>query len=207
MLGALVSGFADFLVPPRRTEKLVRSLTIDALRDLYIGTPSRDIALLPYHDPRVTALIWEIKYYGNNRAAALAGEILGEELLAIAGEELGKPLLVPVPMHSARRRERGHNQTELLCETAMRNLNSSFEYAPHALMRVRATPRQQGLERTKRLKNIKGAMAVARPELVEGRVCVVVDDVMTTGAPRALHSACPLNNLRRFFYHIVHFAL
>jgi competence protein ComFC len=136
---------------------------------------------LPYHDPRVQALVWELKYRASRRARALAGEFLAETLLALAAEELGRPLLVPVPMHPVRRRARGHNQTELLCKAALKSLGGALEYAPQALKRIKDTPTQQGLERSKRLQNVKNSMQGERAA-VRGRVCVVVDDVTTTGA-------------------------
>ena len=176
MVRALITGIFDLLVPPRRTEQLVRSLSLEMLQ--LLNTPEG----LPYHDPRVTALVWELKYYANKKAAVLAGEVLAEVLLALAGEELGRPLLIPIPMHAARRKERGHNQTEMLCTAAVRGLSDVFEYVPTALTRIQNTPPQQGLERTKRLKNVKNAMVVEDPDRVAGRVCVVVDDVATTGA-------------------------
>jgi len=184
-MGELFLYIVDLLLPPRRTELLVRELSLDELRRLGGEEP------LPYHDPRVTALIWELKYYGTRRAAALAGEHLSEVLLAIAAEELGAPLLVPVPMHAARRRERGHNQTELLCGHVMLALRSLggegpvLEYKPNALTRPVNTKTQQGLPRAERLKNIKNSMRVFDAEIVRGRVCIVVDDVTTTGATLA----------------------
>jgi len=181
-MGELLSYLLDLIVPPRPTERVVRSLTIETLLSLGGEEP------LPYHEPRVTALVWELKYHGTGRSAALAGEYLSEILLAAASEELGVPLLVPVPMHAARRRERGHNQTELLCEHAMLALRSLggegpvLEYTPKALVRTVNTKTQQGLPRAERLKNIRNSMRAVYPELVEGRVCIVVDDVTTTGA-------------------------
>src|SRR3990167_5045524 len=187
-MGELLSYLLDLIVPPRPTERVVRSLTVDTLLSLGGEEP------LPYHEPRVTALVWELKYHGTGRSAALAGEYLSEILLAAASEELGVPLLVPVPMHAARRRERGHNQTELLCEAALKHVENTFEYAPKVLVRTINTKTQQGLPRAERLKNIKNSMLVVYPKLVDGRVCIVVDDVTTTGATleeakRALKSA------------------
>ena len=137
---------------------------------------------LPYHDPRVTSLVWELKYHASRRAAALAGELLAERLLAIAAEELGAPLLIPVPMHAARLKERGHNQTEVLCRAAIKHIDGALEYEPVALARVRATPFQQGLPKQIRIKNVRNSMLVRYPEKVVGRICIVVDDVQTTGA-------------------------
>lgn len=172
----------DLVAPPRRSEALVRSLSLTELQELVQDSDEP----LPYRNKAVTALVWELKYRNNPRAAELAGALLGERLLAIAAEELGPPLLVPVPMHALRLRERGYNQTELLCQAALPTVHSALEYAPKALMRVRETPPQQTLPRRERLKNMQGAM-VADPERVRGRACIVVDDVETTGA--TLHEA------------------
>jgi competence protein ComFC len=171
-----LGGVIDLVVPPRETDRLVRDLTLEDL--LNIQTEDG----LPYHDPAVRALVWELKYFANKKAAALAGELLAEELLALAQEEIGKPLLIPIPMHTARRRERGHNQTELLCVAALKHIPGTFEYAPRVLERTSNTNQQQGLERMKRLQNVKGSMRVVDPDCIAGRICIVVDDVSTTGA-------------------------
>lgn len=199
-MGELLSYLLDIIVPPRPTERVVRSLTVETLLSLGGEEP------LPYHEPRVTALVWELKYHGTGRSAALAGEYLSETLLAAASEELGVPLLVPVPMHTARRRERGHNQTELLCKAALKELSKTagknslveaggrpedffsgsftvFEYAPRALTRTVNTKTQQSLPRAERLKNIRNSMTTGPDaKKIAGRVCIVVDDVTTTGA-------------------------
>lgn len=215
MVNRFWSVFLDLLAPPRESERTVRSLSLEALRELH-----REDGL-PYREQAVTALVWELKYRANTRAAELAGAYLAEELLALASEELGTPLLIPVPMHEERYRERGFNQTELLCEAALAALGGGgtsprkwsgpraralksdagdtgdprtfsrgstagavFEYAPDVLVRTRATAPQQGLPKHTRLKNAQNSMAVNTPHLwrVGGRVCVVVDDVTTTGA-------------------------
>jgi ComF family protein len=177
-MGEWFSYLLDTLLPPRPTERVVRALTLAELR----GLGGEDG--LPYHDPRVTALIWELKYYGTRRSSSLAGEYLSETLLAAASEELGVPLLVPIPMHKHRRRERGHNQTEVLCRSALPHLGGALRYSPQALARTVHTKTQQGLPRQERLKNVRGSMS-ADPALVEGRACIVVDDVTTTGATLA----------------------
>jgi ComF family protein len=127
-----------------------------------------------------------LKYKSNPKALKLAGEYLAEELLGIASEELGKVMLIPIPMHAERRKQRGYNQTELLCEAAIRITGkSAFDYEPFALERTKMTAPQQTLARRKRLTNLKNSMKVVNPEKIKGRVCVVVDDVSTTGATLA----------------------
>ncbi|MBI2004922.1 hypothetical protein HYS79_02040 [Patescibacteria group bacterium] len=173
-----LSTLLDWFLPPRGSDLMVRSLTGERLaaKALYDGT-------LPYHDEEVKALVWELKYHGNPLAAALAGEHLAEILLAAAADELGTPLLLPVPMHRARRRKRGHNQTELLCESSLFHLGEGvFCYRKDLLARARDTQEQQGLQKHIRLHNVKNSMVVTSAAQVAGRVCVVVDDVATTGA-------------------------
>lgn len=178
MLRTLFSPLIELVLPPRRTEVLVRELSMNTLRS--IAAQSTD-GTLPYHDPRVTALMWEIKYYGNSRATACGAEILSDLLLDCAQEALGTPILIPIPMHEVRRKERGFNHTETLCVRTLKDTHQFFEYTPRALVRVRNTPRQQGLTRDARLRNIEHSM-LADTDMVRGRTCVVVDDVTTTGA-------------------------
>ncbi len=171
-----ITDVLDLLIPPRATERLVRTLTLEQLLRL-----SNEEGL-PYHEPRVQALVWEFKYHNARAARALAGAYLAEMLLGVAAEEIGTPLLVPVPMHAERRRLRGHNQTETLCVAALQELpKNTFVYALQALERVVHSPTQQGLPKTIRIKNVAHSMR-ANELLVRGRVCVVVDDVNTTGA-------------------------
>jgi predicted amidophosphoribosyltransferase len=154
--------------------------------------------------------VWEIKYYANPHALRLCGHILGERLFDLASEELGTPLLIPIPMHPKRRNERGHNQTELLCEAALTYIEkpeimkkmvwpaigsgrdgrsenlfgriSGFEYAPNILIKQKQTPQQQGLPEHVRRKNILHTILVSDVKKAKDRVCVVLDDVTTTGA-------------------------
>jgi predicted amidophosphoribosyltransferase len=89
-------------------------------------------------------------------------------------------LLVPVPAHGTRVRERGFDVTGHWTRTL-----AALHGMPwaHALMRSRATPPQAGADRSRRLANVRGAFAPG-PEAgaVAGRRVALVDDVVTTGA-------------------------
>ena len=178
MWESFLSSLLDFIAPPRQTQMLVRTLSLQELQKHMLR--GEQAGMLPYHDERVRALVWELKYYANKTAARLGAEVLHEVLIAIATEQLGKPLLIPVPMHKARERERGHNQTEVLCEALMPFIHGYVDYAPHILTRTKNTSQQQGLEKHVRLTNVASSMA-AGPDVL-GRVCIVLDDVSTTGA-------------------------
>jgi len=88
--------------------------------------------------------------------------------------------VVPVPLHPRRKHERGYNQSALLGRVLARYFNCRL--LPGVLRRTRHTSRQTGLSRTARRDNVRGAFAVAKPQVVGGLSLLLVDDVMTTGA-------------------------
>jgi ComF family protein len=135
-------------------------------------------SLGPYAGTLRTA-IHELKYRGRRRAAAR----LAEKLLTDgAVRELLAPgvVLVPVPLHPRRRRARGFNQSEWLAAELARRART--ELASAALVRRKETAPQTGLSAAARRSNVHGAFAVRRRAQVDGRVVVLVDDVLTTGA-------------------------
>lgn len=89
-------------------------------------------------------------------------------------------VIVPVPLHSTRRRERGYNQSELLARHLAPMIG--LPCFPQALARIYATPSQTQLGRHEREENVRNAFVARRKEFVEGRVVLLVDDVATTGA-------------------------
>ena len=105
---------------------------------------------------------------------------LGARLaLLVARENWTPDLLVPVPLHPSRERERGYNQAQLVGQELAQLLDIPQEAG--ALQRVIATRAQVGLDRTQRQRNVAGAFA-AGSELIGGRDVLLVDDVYTTGA-------------------------
>jgi len=87
-------------------------------------------------------------------------------------------LILPVPLHVQRLRQRGYNQSLLLA----RRLGTRWKIpvAPRRLLRARPTTPQQGLPLTVRQHNLRTAFALTAP--LDGEAILLVDDVMTTGA-------------------------
>jgi ComF family protein len=181
-LRSFFSHALDLVLPVRPSQRTVRELTDEDLASL----PPTDSGALPYRDTMVRALLWEVKYYASAHALMLCAPNLSERLLEIASEELGVALLIPIPMHRTRKKERGHNQTELLCEAALQSMGNegaqALEYVPDVLERRVHTKPQQTLPKHLRRTNVKGSMHVREPQRVRGRACIVLDDVSTTGA-------------------------
>lgn len=89
-------------------------------------------------------------------------------------------LIVSVPLHMKRLRERGFNQSFLLIRRWAKQEGLAFDGL--TLSRSRWTEPQTALSRKERQKNIKGAFAVKDPEKIVGQKILLVDDVYTTGS-------------------------
>ncbi|MDO4568600.1 MAG: ComF family protein [Clostridia bacterium] len=90
----------------------------------------------------------------------------------------GIDVVVPVPLHTKRLRERGYNQSALLAERIA--AANGLLFAPKLLERIRNTTSQVGLGGQERAKNIAGAFRAN--EGCDGKCVLLVDDVLTTGA-------------------------
>jgi ComF family protein len=91
---------------------------------------------------------------------------------------VGSDLIVPVPLHAQRLRQRGYNQSLLLAKQLGKHRRSPV--APRLLIRTLPTPPQQGLSLNVRQQNLRGAFALTNP--LQGESVLLIDDVMTTGA-------------------------
>lgn len=93
---------------------------------------------------------------------------------------LARPdLILPVPLHRDRLRERGFNQALLLAKCCFAG---QAEVAADVLRKDLATLPQTRLSGTARRKNLRGAFSVHRPDQVAGKKILLVDDVFTTGS-------------------------
>ena len=128
------------------------------------------------YDRRAEQVVHALKFGGlTGLAAGLAGP------LARAAAHLeGADLVTEVPLHRARRRERGYNQAALLAAVLGEALRVPF--TPGVIERIRATRAQARLGARARRENLASAFRVSRAEWVRGRDVIVVDDVITSGA-------------------------
>lgn len=124
-------------------------------------------------------LVHGLKYHDRTELVRLVGRMTaraGRELLADA------EVVVPLPLHRARLWRRKFNQAALIAGEVGRIAGVPVEMG--ALLRIRATKPQVGLDERQRRDNVRGAFRVptSHRSVIEGRRVVLVDDVLTTGA-------------------------
>ncbi len=132
-------------------------------------------SLYPYSPPLRDAICL-FKYKGK---LALI-DSLAALMLAALPRSLAVDLIVPVPLHPARLREREFNQSLFLADRLSRHLGVPLSYTN--LTRVVHTNAQTTLSRRARLTNLRKAFLVTSPDEIQGKRILLVDDVYTTGA-------------------------
>ncbi|MCX6788839.1 MAG: phosphoribosyltransferase family protein [Candidatus Jorgensenbacteria bacterium] len=141
-------------------------------------------AATDYTNREAQLLIHALKYNGSRSATYPLTEILiryiesREELSTHSGF-----ILIAVPLHKKRLRERGFNQSELIAKSLHEQLPDKFSYLNNVLNRTRNTPSQtEQKTHPDRNKNMSGAFEVVDPKEVVGKIIFLVDDVSTSGA-------------------------
>jgi ComF family protein len=127
------------------------------------------------HDAIAAAAVQAFKF---GARTALASELALEMVRAIP--PAGFDLVMAVPLHRVRRRERGYDQAALLAEAVGAALG--VPRLADGLRRERPTRPQTSLDAAGRRRNLRGAFRVMRASELKGRRVLLVDDVITTGA-------------------------
>lgn len=129
-------------------------------------------AIFSYDFP-ANALLRALKYQGRLEIAEFLATTLVHNLAGCKRPDL----IIPMPLHTSRLKERGFNQAAEIARRVARLMNVPL--AVDAALRVRATEPQAGLPLAKRKKNLRGAFASG--QALSGKKIAVIDDVMTTG--------------------------
>jgi competence protein ComFC len=195
-----LESILDAILPPRERSARTKGRTIE---EIPLSPTSHDLlggkvtTIMEYQDAIVQDLIRSLKYDGSGHAAHLAGSALAdylrEEIASVRSFSPRPILLVPVPLHPSRFRERGFNQIELVLRALPKEFKDGTlsSIAPQALSRAKATPPQTRLARAQRIKNVSGAFAVLDKDLVRSAYVFLIDDVTTTGAT-LINAGAPL---------------
>lgn len=145
-------------------------------------------AVFDYRHRVMKNAMWMFKYKNVRAIARCFGECLYDEVVGDLGESIDYSkgeafLVIPIPLHSRRLRERGYNQSELIARALTQfDRNKIFVLSTTALTRIRATkPQAKSDRRSTRLVNLCNVFR-AESVAVNGKNIILVDDVTTTGA-------------------------
>jgi ComF family protein len=124
-------------------------------------------------------LIHQLKYDEITIAGVELGRHVAVAIAALFGK-IPQARIVPVPLYTAKERERGYNQSFYIAQ-GLRSV-TGLPVSARLLRRIRNTPSQTRLNREERQANVQDAFELGRGADVQGASFILVDDVMTTGA-------------------------
>jgi ComF family protein len=134
------------------------------------------IAATGDHNGILRSAVTGLKY----ASAFSVADMLAHRVTSILPQlDLTIDMVVPVPLHTSRLRERGYNQAKEISRRVAQWTN--LPHQPDAISRIRSTRSQVGLDRKERHHNMKDAFH-AQENLVTGKTLLLIDDVLTTGA-------------------------
>jgi len=130
-------------------------------------------------------LLHELKYRGNRKSGIYLGRLLGHELKQTSYSTC--EMIIPVPLHKKRYRERGYNQSELIGRGLSEVLG--IPMATNVLVRSTQHDSQTSMGRLARFENVSGNFSISphSPD-ISGMKVLLIDDVVTTGA--TLEACC-----------------
>ena len=128
---------------------------------------------------RVQTLIHKLKYKNTPKIGILTGEILGSQLVNSPIFSTAT-VVVPVPLHPAKKRKRGYNQAEMIAIGIANSMDIQLD--SKNLIRVKNTNTQTKKSREERVENVKNVFQALNQELFINQHVLLVDDVMTTGS-------------------------
>ena len=132
---------------------------------------------------RAQQLIHELKYNNHPEIGRILGRVYGEEL-SECGYSSQFDVIIPVPLHPAKHKRRGYNQSEEFAIGLSERLNAPC--LTNVLQRDVPTDTQTKKSKLKRWENVNSVFSISNRQLIAGVRILVVDDVITTGLPLRL---------------------
>lgn len=154
------------------------SMLYDAFTKRFASYPevhSQNAFLVFMQKGAVQQLVYGLKYRNKPEIGRLLGMMFAQEYKPVKAD-----MILPVPLHPKRERERGYNQSKMFAEGIARIWDIPVE--DKLLLRTKHTVSQTGKSKEEREKNVSGIFVVADPERIKNKEIILTDDVMTTGA-------------------------
>lgn len=150
-------------------------------------------ALYEYRNPIIKKILTDAKYRKKFSGLNVFGPYLASVLFDITSEyiELNNYkniLIIPVPISRKRLKTRGYNQAKIITESIMLNLPNNrsnalnFKLADNIIDKIKdRTPQASIHKRSVRLNSPKGTFQIKNSEILHGSLCIIIDDITTTG--------------------------
>ena len=123
-------------------------------------------------------IIHEFKYRGNREAGHYLGRLIGQSLAN--SNRFDVDIIIPIPLFEKKEKQRGFNQAAILCKGISEAMNRVV--LQNIVTRIVHTETQTKKHRAERWQNVEKSFSVTKPELLEGKHVLLVDDVITTGS-------------------------
>ncbi|MCL5260101.1 MAG: ComF family protein [Gammaproteobacteria bacterium] len=130
-----------------------------------------------FYEAPIDSLVLALKFNNNLLYANLFGELLALHLQGYYHNRKLPEVIIPVPLHRDRLRERGYNQALEIARPVAKKLN--IQINKFSCVRFKNTLQQSALAFSERKQNIKDAFAVVKP--LHAKYVAIIDDVVTTG--------------------------
>jgi ComF family protein len=139
------------------------------------------VAAFSYYNKgsRIRSLIHNLKYKGIKEIGIELGSIYGQSLKS-SGFTNDIDIIIPVPLHPGKKRTRGFNQSELICNGL--SAVSGIPVDVNSLIRSTRSETQTKRSRYERWTNVEGIFCLANTADLSGKHVLLVDDVITTGS-------------------------
>ncbi len=128
---------------------------------------------------KVQHLLHQLKYQNKPEVGVLLGKLFGNELKSLSNENMFE-ILIPVPLHTSKKIQRGYNQAACIAEGLSMVLN--VPYSDELVIRNTKTSTQTQKSRIERFLNVQHIFEVKDVDKIIGKKIGIVDDVLTTGA-------------------------
>lgn len=194
LLKNAVDTVFDALFPRTPRSRAVERLAVQELPIDISSHVAFDVSITSLHSfgaPDIRAVIHALKYDDSPQAAEVLASSLASYVRRLAAQ-FQEVILVPVPLHTTRHKERGYNQSERVIRAALSRMQT-----PHVRMNTRLIERhrhtdpQTHLTRRERIANVSGAFSLIGTTPPSTTCVCIIDDVVTTGATLA-HASAPL---------------
>ena len=136
-------------------------------------------------------ILHDLKYRGNRKAGKYLGRLLGQEIKETCF--INCDHIIPVPIHPRRLRKRGYNQSEIIAQGVSEVLG--IPVLSTLLRRIHHHQSQTTMGRLERFENVRKNFRLSnKPTDLNGKKCLLIDDVVTTGATLEACSKVLLNH-------------